>query len=68
MAIFSEVNRRRHWRKVWVAIAQTKARDRADHAEQLADIEAHADEVNVERSLEIERTLQHDRRRGAGVC
>jgi adenylosuccinate lyase len=59
-AIFSEVNRRRHWRKVWVAIAQTKCEIGLITPEQLADIEAHADEVNVERSLEIERTLQHD--------
>ncbi|HOJ21032.1 MAG TPA: adenylosuccinate lyase, partial [Armatimonadota bacterium] len=59
-AIFSEVNRRRHWRKVWVAIAQTKCEIGLITPEQLADIEAHANDVNVERSLEIERTLQHD--------
>ncbi|NLC57142.1 MAG: adenylosuccinate lyase [Armatimonadetes bacterium] len=59
-AIFSEVNRRRHWRRVWAAIAQVKCEIGLITAEQLADIEAHVDEVNVERSLEIERTLQHD--------
>ncbi|HEX2999251.1 MAG TPA: lyase family protein, partial [Armatimonadota bacterium] len=59
-AIFSEVNRRRHWRKVWAAIAQVKKEIGLITAEQLADIEAHVDDINVERSLEIERTLQHD--------
>lgn len=59
-AIFSEVNRRRHWRRVWAAIAAVKCEIGLITPEQLADIEAHVDDVNVERSLEIERTLQHD--------
>ncbi|MBI3946268.1 MAG: adenylosuccinate lyase [Armatimonadetes bacterium] len=58
--IFSEVNRRRHWRTVWAAIAAVKREIGLISAEQLADIEAHVDDVDVARSLEIERKLQHD--------
>lgn len=59
-AIFSEVNRRRHWRKVWAAIAAVKCEIGLIRPEQLADIQAHVDDVDVARSLEIERKLQHD--------
>lgn len=59
-SIFSEVNRRRQWRRVWSAIASVKCEIGLITPEQLADIEAHAGEINVARSLEIERTLQHD--------
>ena len=58
--IFSEVNRRGHWREVWAAVAEVKQEIGLITVEQLADIQAHVADVNVERSLEIERTLQHD--------
>ena len=58
--LWSETNKRRLMRQVWVALAEAQHIAGLVSAEQLADLEAHADEVNVERALEIERETRHD--------
>ena len=58
--IFSEHHRRRLWRRVWAALARAQASIGLITPEQLADIEAHADEVDLARSLEIEQVTRHD--------
>ena len=58
--IWSEVYKRRLMRRVWVALAEGQHIAGLVSAEQLADLEAHADEVNVARALEIERETRHD--------
>ncbi|NUQ37226.1 MAG: adenylosuccinate lyase [Caldilineales bacterium] len=58
--IFSEEHRRRLWRRVWVALARAQAGAGLVSPAQLADIEAHAGQIDIERALEIERVTRHD--------
>jgi len=59
-AIWSEVNTRRLYRRIWVALARVQSRYGLVTPEQVADLEAHADEVDLEASLREEQTLRHD--------
>ncbi len=58
--IWSETNKRRLWRQIWVALAQTQAEFGVVRPEQVADLRAHMDEINVPRALEIEAEIHHD--------
>ncbi len=59
--IFSADKKFKTWRRLWIALA------RAEHklglpvtAEQVAELEAHADEINYEVAEERERLVRHD--------
>ena len=58
--IWSEVHKRRLWRRIWVALAEVQSELGLVTPEQVADLRAHADEVNVERALQIEAEIRHD--------
>ncbi len=58
--LFSEAHRRRLWRRVWVALARAQASLGLVTTAQLRDIEAHADDVDLQRSFEIESVTRHD--------
>lgn len=58
--VWSEVYKRRAMRQIWVALAAAQHVAGLVSAEQLADLEVHADEVNIERALQIERETRHD--------
>ncbi len=58
--VFSEHQRRRLWRRVWMALARAQAAAGLVTPDQLADLEAHMDDVDLERALALERTLHHD--------
>jgi len=59
-AIWSEVNKRRLWRLVWVALAEVQAEFGLVKAEEAADLRAHSDDIDVPRSLEVEAEIHHD--------
>src|SRR3954470_19852694 len=59
-AIWSEVNKRRVWRKIWVELARAQQAAGLVTAEQVADLEAHVDQVDIERAEAIEAQIQHD--------
>lgn len=59
-AIWSEVNRRRLFRRIWVALASAQHRAGLVTAEQLADLRAHQDEVDIVRAAQIEAEIGHD--------
>ena len=59
-AIWSEVHRRRLWRRVWVALATAQKAAGLLTGEELADIQAHQDDVDLVRALEIEAEIGHD--------
>jgi adenylosuccinate lyase len=59
-AIWSERYKRRLWRRIWVALAQAQARFGLVTPEQVADLQAHADDVDLERALQIEADVRHD--------
>ena len=58
--VWSEAHKRRVWRRLWVALAEAQAEMGLVTPEQAADLRAHADEVDVARSLEIEAEIKHD--------
>ncbi|NLD73808.1 MAG: adenylosuccinate lyase, partial [Chloroflexi bacterium] len=58
--IWSEVHKRRLWRRIWVALARAQAEAGLVRREQVTDLEAHQEDVDWERVQEIERDLRHD--------
>ncbi len=58
--IWSETHKRRLMRQVWVALAAAQHVAGLVTAEQLADLEAHVDSIDIPRALQIERETRHD--------
>lgn len=58
--LWSEAHRRRTWRAMWVALAEVQAQFGLVEPEQVADLRAHMDQVDIPRALEIEAEIQHD--------
>lgn len=59
-AIWSEVNKRRLWRRLWVALAQAQVEFNLVTPAQVAELQAHAAEIDMEQALEIEAHNHHD--------
>ncbi len=59
-AIWSERHKHRLWRRVWVALAAAQHQAGLVTAEQLADLQAHQDDVDLDRAAEIEKEIHHD--------
>jgi len=59
--VWSEVNKRRLWRRLWVALAEVEAELDLVQEAQAADLRLHMDEVDVERALQIEAEIHHDK-------
>jgi adenylosuccinate lyase len=58
--VWSETNKRKLWRRLWVALAEVQAEFGLVNADQLADLRAHVELVDVPRALEIEAEIHHD--------
>jgi adenylosuccinate lyase len=58
--LWSEVYKRRQWRKIWLALAETQADYDLVTDEQVAELRAHVASVDISRSLEIEADIHHD--------
>jgi adenylosuccinate lyase len=58
--IWSEAHKRRLWRQLWVALAEVQAEYGLVTPEQLADLQQHAADIDIPRSLEIEAEIHHD--------
>ena len=58
--VWSELHRRRLWRRVWVALAEAEQSAGLVTAAQVADLRAHAEEIDLPRSLAIEAEIHHD--------
>ena len=59
-SLWSEQNKRRVWRQIWLALARVQAGYGLVTPSQLADLEAHAAHVDIPRALEIEAEIHHD--------
>ncbi|MBV8244764.1 MAG: adenylosuccinate lyase [Candidatus Eremiobacteraeota bacterium] len=59
-ALFSERERRRLWRAVWVALAEAQHERGLVSAEELDDLRAHRNEIDIDAALQIEREIHHD--------
>ena len=59
--IFSEDNKFRTWRRLWIALAKAeKTQGLAITDEQIAELEAHQDDINYEDAQRRERECRHD--------
>ena len=58
--IWSEVHKRRLWRRIWVALAEVQAEVGLVSTEQVEDLRAHMDDIDLERAAEIEAEIHHD--------
>jgi len=58
--LWSEVHKRRIWRRIWVSLAEVQAEFGLVQSEQVADLRAHMEQINVERALVIESQNHHD--------
>jgi adenylosuccinate lyase len=58
--VWSEVYKRRAWRRIWVALARAQETVGLVTTRQVAELEANADRIDMERALEIERRIHHD--------
>ncbi|HEY6449267.1 MAG TPA: adenylosuccinate lyase [Candidatus Cybelea sp.] len=59
-ALFSEKARRRLWRAVWVALAEAQSAQGLIEEVEVADLRAHANEIDIEAAAQIEREIHHD--------
>lgn len=59
-SLWSEAHKRHLWRRIWVALAQAQHEAGLVSAEQVDDLRAHADQIDVARALEIEARIHHD--------
>lgn len=58
--IWSEAEKRRLLRRFWVALAEAQAEAGLVTAEQVADLRAHQEQIDITRAEEIEREIRHD--------
>jgi adenylosuccinate lyase len=58
--IWSEVNKRKIWRRIWVSLAEIQSEYGFVTREQVADLQTHMDEINIKRALEFEKVIRHD--------
>ena len=58
--VWSEVYKRKLWRKLWVTLAEVQAEFGIVQADQVANLRQHMDDVNMSRSLEVEAENHHD--------
>jgi adenylosuccinate lyase len=58
--LWSQAHKRRLWRRVWVALATAQQQAGLVSAEQVADLRAHQDEIDLQRAFEIEAEIRHD--------
>lgn len=58
--LFGERERRRLWRAVWIALAESQALSGLVTEDELTDLRKHAEDVDIEGALAIEREIGHD--------
>ena len=59
--IFSEDNKFRTWRRLWIALARAEKEQGLDITdEQIAELEAHKDDINYEDAIAREKEVRHD--------
>ena len=58
--IFSEVHKRKLLRRVWIALARAQEKAGIVTREQVEELEAHKDDIDIEKATEIESVIHHD--------
>jgi adenylosuccinate lyase len=58
--IWSLVEQRRLWRRIWVALAEAEQAAGLVRAEQVEDLRTHQADIDIDRALAIESEIHHD--------
>lgn len=58
--LWSENQKRLTWRKIWVALAQAQSEFGLVSAEQVVELSAAVESINLQRAFEIEAEIHHD--------
>ncbi|MBN1122098.1 MAG: adenylosuccinate lyase [Anaerolineae bacterium] len=58
--LWSEVEKRKRWRRVWVALAEAQTEAGLVTAEQVTDLREHVNQIDIARAHEIEAEIHHD--------
>ncbi len=58
--IWSEGEKRRLWRRIWLALAETQAQFGLVNEDQLNDLRRNVDKIDLKRASEIEAEIHHD--------
>jgi adenylosuccinate lyase len=58
--LWSEHRRRLIWRRIWVALAEAQCSYGLVTKEQVTDLRAHMEQIDLERARSIEEKIQHD--------
>ena len=58
--IFSEEERRKLWRSIWVALAKAQYEAGLLSTKEFRDIQSNASKIDIERALKIEKEIYHD--------
>jgi len=58
--IWSEINKRKVWRKVWVELAKAQHKEGLVSKKELDDIVKNQHKIDMEKSHEIEKEIRHD--------
>ncbi len=59
-SIWSESNKRRLWRRIWLALAETQAEYGLVSGDQVRELRLHVDEIDISHSLQVEAEIHHD--------
>lgn len=58
--VWSEENKRRLWRKVWIALAEAQSAYKLVTHDQVEDLKRHLGDIDMDRAAEIETQINHD--------
>lgn len=58
--IFSEIRRRKLWRRIWLALAEAQAKHGLVSPEELQELSSKVEEVDLKRAQEVESQIGHD--------
>ncbi len=58
--IWSEVYKRKLWRKIWVELARAQYKEGLVNKEELNDLIKHQNDVDIDKAHEIEKEIRHD--------
>jgi adenylosuccinate lyase len=58
--VWSEINKRRLWREIWVILAEVQAEFGLVSTEEVADLKSQIEKVDIVRAFEIEDQIHHD--------
>jgi len=59
-ALWSEVHKRRLWRRIWLALAEAQCTFGLVTEAQVEDLRAHVEDIDIEQAHQIEAEIQHD--------